>query len=613
LWSTYWGGSGVTSFRDIVVDSDGNQYITGSVNAPSFPISTGSEILQEFLGGSDAFLIKINSDHEPVWLTHFGGATDVSNSAAVGNDIALSVDATEDGESIYIGGRTASIDMIIEDGNGLFYSDAENECNTGSCSDAFIARFKQDGELVWSTYYGATDNNEEKIMDIALDNSGNLYAVGERSANAELLTRSGADNFSSGLGSILMFNSDNERVWANAYDVVRFNAVATDNNGKVYMCGASTSLASPVNNSDPDYTFTSSFTISDGDGYVVGFDENGAIDYSFYYGRSCLDICTDLGVDNNGNVYVTGISYQVGGGGFCNQVNTPLVVDGGFSPTNGRPESFVFKIDNYTGGNVNISRGGYFGGGGDEVDLSTGSSKISISVLPSGGFVLSGPSNSQDGNGLSPSIQAPTTQPTNYYAEDFALGTNPILEDAYLAFFDEDFNLVWSTYFGGSKQDSPNATAITNDQSRLYMVGYECTNNDLNPAVDFEHQDYDELSFFDYFQDDIIDPQNIGSLPSWCALFDISGIPLSSSALVEQLDDEITIFPNPSFDEIRIRKTDFVENVEIRIFNNIGVLVKSYSQFNLAQPIPIDHLSSGIYILELDFAGEKSTAKFVKP
>ncbi|HKL03582.1 MAG TPA: T9SS type A sorting domain-containing protein, partial [Cryomorphaceae bacterium] len=318
-----------------------------------------------------------------------------------------------------------------------------------------------------------------------------------------------------------------------------------------------------------------------------------------------------IGTNDNGDVYVTGFSFGLGGE-VCDQVNNPLVVDGGFAPTDEQPESFVFKIDNYTSGDANISRGGYFGGGGEEVDQLVGAYQFSISVLPSGSFVLSGSTNSQDGNPFfSPSIQAPAPQPPNYYVEPFAAGSNFLQKDAFLVYFNEDFNLIWSTYFGGSKEEIPSATAVTNDETRLYFVGVQCTVNDLSPAVDFELVDFNNSSFLDYYQDEIIDPQNNGSFPSWCALFDIAGITLSSDH-IEFVEGELNVYPNPASNEIRIENIHSNNEVEIRIFDNTGAMVKLLSSFNLAKSIPISNLSAGVYILELKDGVNTSSVKFVK-
>ncbi|MDH3879268.1 MAG: SBBP repeat-containing protein, partial [Desulfobacterales bacterium] len=156
-FSTYLGGSNSDYGYSIAVDSNDSLYITGETLSLNFPVFSPFQANQG--GGSrDAFVTKINSGGSLVYSTYLGGDED-----DYGFGIALGSDG-----SAYITGETASTNFPVQ--SQLF---ANQDMN-----DAFVTKLNPDGTaLVYSTYLKG--NKDDIGWDIAIDNNGDAYVVGQ--------------------------------------------------------------------------------------------------------------------------------------------------------------------------------------------------------------------------------------------------------------------------------------------------------------------------------------------------------------------------------------------------------------------------------------------------
>jgi uncharacterized repeat protein (TIGR02543 family) len=149
-WNTFLGGSGTDEGYGIVVDGNGNVYVTGASYA-----SWGSPV-RAFISGSDAFVAKIDSSGGLTWNTFLGGS---------GGDA----------------GRGITVD-----GSGNVHVTGDSEASWGSpvrafssSRDAFAAKLNSTGGLTWNTFLGGSGYDTGK--GIAIDGSGNVYVTGESS------------------------------------------------------------------------------------------------------------------------------------------------------------------------------------------------------------------------------------------------------------------------------------------------------------------------------------------------------------------------------------------------------------------------------------------------
>jgi hypothetical protein len=162
-FSTYMGGSGEDSIRDVATDSQGNTYVAGGTASANFP-TTRSAYDTSFNGTHDVFVAKLDGVGSLVWSTFIGGPN---------YDRAYAIEVDKDG-FVYIAGRagpgypTTSGTVQPNFGGDVKPNDLYGQ------QDGFVTKLSPDGsQIVWSTYFGSDD--KEIIRDIALDDAGNIH------------------------------------------------------------------------------------------------------------------------------------------------------------------------------------------------------------------------------------------------------------------------------------------------------------------------------------------------------------------------------------------------------------------------------------------------------
>ena len=164
VYSTFLGGSGSEQGLGIAVDGAGNAYVTGNTSSSTFPGVNGSSI-QPAIGGSDAFVTKINpAGTAIVYSTFLGGSFDDS-----GRGIAV-----DSAGSAYVTGTTTSTTFPGVNGSSL------QPANGGGSfpGDAFVTKINPTGTaIVYSTFLGGSGSDGG--FGIAVDSAGNAYLIGE--------------------------------------------------------------------------------------------------------------------------------------------------------------------------------------------------------------------------------------------------------------------------------------------------------------------------------------------------------------------------------------------------------------------------------------------------
>jgi gliding motility-associated-like protein len=182
IWSTYFGGEAEDAVNSIKVFNN-NLYFTGTTNSESNISTIGAYQLLK-AGLTDAFIGKMDNAGAIIWGTYFGG--DSLDSAV---DLFFELDS-----NLFIIGATNSLNLPIEQIEAF-----QEEC--GGMDDAFIAKFTNVGQYLWSTYYGGP--NMETPEAIAVYGNTGIYVVGSTFSDSSIVPP-----FQQWIGNT--FNSDQE-------------------------------------------------------------------------------------------------------------------------------------------------------------------------------------------------------------------------------------------------------------------------------------------------------------------------------------------------------------------------------------------------------------------
>ncbi len=319
----------------------------------------------------------------------------------------------------------------------------------GTCSqDAFVTKIKADGSaLIYSTYLGGSGTDSG--FAIAVDGTGNAYMAGQTNSadfptkNPFQATCGVAPNhcaFTSNAfvtkldstGSSLVYST---YLGGSGPDFAL--GIAVDSSGEANVTGGTASSDFPTQDPLPGHSTLEGTS----DAFVTKFNSAGTgLVYSTYLGGSGGDQGDAIGVDSSGNAYLTG-------GTSSN--NFPTTASAFQTSYGGNTDAFVTKLS-FAASKLTLAYSTYLGGSnfdqGLAIALDSSENAYVGGVTNSGNFPVAG--------------AAGTFQSTPG-------GGN----DGFVAKLDSaGKTLVYSTYLGGSGDDSANGIAV-DGSGRAYVTG----------------------------------------------------------------------------------------------------------------------------------------------
>lgn len=293
IYSTYLGGSNAEFSFGITVNNMGNAYVTGGTSSLDFPVTLGA--FQPVFGGGpqDVFVTKLNTEGTGlIYSTYLGGSA---------FDSSLSIKLDNVGNA-YITGNTNSANFpttlgVFQPGFG------------GGIQNVFIAKLNAEGTaLIYSTYLGGSGSDSG--TDIAIDNRGNVYVVGQTTSLDFPIT---AGAFQPVFGGELFdvfvtkLNAEGTGLIYSTYlggsNRDRGFGIAIDNEDNAYVTGDTESIDFPITLGAFQPNFSGGVT----DAFVTKLNATGTgLIYSTYLGGSNSELGVGIAVDNRGNAYVVG-------------------------------------------------------------------------------------------------------------------------------------------------------------------------------------------------------------------------------------------------------------------------------------------------------------------
>ena len=279
VYSTFLGGSGFEYGYGVAVDSQGNAYLTGTTSSSDFPVS------------SDAWQSALSSEQCAADLTgQFCNSAFVTKVNATGTALLYAT---------YLGGNEGGLG-----GNGIAVDAHGSAYVTGDGADGgFVAKLHPEGTSLLYSVEGVGGTG------VALDSQTNAYLSG-RDGNESYVTKldpEGAEilyNFRLG-GTSVPFDASPQELEA-------ITGIAVDGRDYAYVTGYTAyqdfpTTAGAFSETAPGAGICGSSLCLDA--FVSKLNREGtALVYSTYLGGSSIDYANGVGVDLQGNAYVTGVT-----------------------------------------------------------------------------------------------------------------------------------------------------------------------------------------------------------------------------------------------------------------------------------------------------------------
>ena len=330
-------------------------------------------------------------------------------------------------ENIYVVGDTYSFGFPTKNAwNATF----------GGLTDVFVAKFSQDGNLLWSTFFGGS--NYDIATGIALDSYNNVIISGyTKSTNFPLLNGYQSQNLGSYDGFLAKFTTDGKLLFSTYIGGSNnefAEGVTVNNQNEIFIVGDTASTDFPLKNPWYSSTFTGTEMI-----FISKYDSQGVLISNTLIGGNNIDAPYCITSDSNGNIYIAGET---------NSADFP-VVNGYQNTLNGSYDGFISEF-NSTGHLVFST---YLGG--SNTDLIYG-----IAVQ----------SNNIDVVGYTGSSNFPTK---NAFNATYGGG----IYDAFVTQITNNGEINFSSYFSGSTADLAFSISVDSN-GNLYISG-ETDSTDL--------------------------------------------------------------------------------------------------------------------------------------
>jgi hypothetical protein len=274
-WAVNAGGILQDEGSSIVVDDEGNSYITGVF----YDVAWFGNITLASLGGLDVFVAKLDTNGNWQWAIRAGGYV-----GEAGYGIAL-----DHSGYCYITGHFMYTAMF-----------GEFTLTSQGSADVFVAKLDTNGST-WQWAVSAGGSLEDYVHDIAVDCNGNPSITGDFEGSATfgattLTSQGSADIF------VAKLDTNGNWQWAKSgggSSIERSYDVAVDREGNT--CIAGTFMISA--------TFGTTTLTSEGWGdiFVAKLDSGGAWQWAKSAGGDVSDGAWGVAVDTLGNIYLTGV------------------------------------------------------------------------------------------------------------------------------------------------------------------------------------------------------------------------------------------------------------------------------------------------------------------
>ncbi len=277
VWAKSVGGSLRDEFRGVAVDNSGNVYVTGGFRGTvdfdpgagttnlTTPMTVPINQFETAVSSQDAFVLKLNSAGNFVWVKQLGGTAD--------SDVGEALSVGSSGYVHTVGVFQGTVDF--DPGAGTTNLTVNNGNQQAGGVDPYVWKLDTSGNFVWARAYGSPSADTVNAMSV--DSSGNVYTTGYFQATADFDPGAGTTNLTP-VGTIdayvLKLSSTGDFAWARHIGGAGQEdgkGLAADGSGNVYAIGDFTSTV----DFDPGAGTTNLTSAGSNDVFVLRLNASG--------------------------------------------------------------------------------------------------------------------------------------------------------------------------------------------------------------------------------------------------------------------------------------------------------------------------------------------------
>jgi hypothetical protein len=290
LWAKNAGATMNAVGRSVAVLADGSVYVTGGFAGKA---TFGSTTLT-FVGGTDIFLVKYDSDGNAVWARRAGSEW----SGEEGKSVAVLADG-----SAYVTGSFTGSAMF-----GSKTLTAVGQASLYGGEDVFLAKYDNDGNVLWATSAGGTGDEQGRSVAVLAD--GSAYVTGSF-GTGQFGNSFGGDSVAFGTTTLVSasydiflakFDANGAVLWAKSAGGDgddAGNSVAILADGSAYVTGA-------IANGDALFGSTTITAASGTDIFLAKYDGNGNVLWARSAGGTGNDGGYSVAARADGSACITG-------------------------------------------------------------------------------------------------------------------------------------------------------------------------------------------------------------------------------------------------------------------------------------------------------------------
>jgi uncharacterized repeat protein (TIGR01451 family) len=356
-----------------------------------------------------------------------------------------------------------------------------------------------DPTLTYSTYFGGSGS--ESNASVAVDNAGFIYLTGSTTSSDLPVTAGVKQSTLNGAQNIFILKLNPQGASTGIVYLTYLGGggtdtsagIAVDGGGNAFIAGTTSSTNFPTTLATAYQTAPAAkgaqCTSACMSVFVSVLNSGGsALNYSSYLSGNGNDIASGMTIDNRSNLFVTGTTTS------NDQASITVAFPAAMPPTAKQPpfqgssgatiQFFVSKVNTVSVGAASISYSTYFGGETPSTAIAVGGG---IAVDSTGNIYFTGTTNflfTGGGrpvdfpilNAYQPCLdQAPPTTIVNPVTCTYTMPP-PTATDAFIAKLNPNgaapqSQLLWSTYFGGSADDSGTGIAVDSGAANIYITG----------------------------------------------------------------------------------------------------------------------------------------------